>query len=178
MYTIKKIVEYKRDKNNADRLSSVFEKALEVIDKKNLEAPSRKLIHRMGPADIIILPDTESLTAEQAKGRYPRRARAKHLTGTFDATYKIKNIDLDQIPLELTIDYDGFEFKAAAELANKDIGLITDSFENAWKAQDSLMMQLHVFIVYSDKRIISASIVGIGPPRENTGDIQELIQQL
>lgn len=115
-YTVKRALDYKekiavkklemeKDEKDAEkqekiinRLSSTIDKAIEAIHREDFEAPTRKLINRMEPSDVIELPEEEPMTVDVAKKRYPRQPKAKKLYGAFDAYYKITNIDVEKSP--------------------------------------------------------------------------------
>lgn len=197
-YTIKKVLDYKKEKETharqmekdekiadinkemvaqpIDKLTSTIDKALDVIETRDLQAPTRKLVRKLAPDDMIMLPDKKEYSAKEAKKIYPRKAKAKRLSGNFDAIYTIRNIDLYKKPPEFTIENHGLEFKAGAELANDDIEQISRNLENALKSGEDFTISLHVFILYNERKIISASIVGTGEPRPKSQDINDLIQ--
>lgn len=186
-YTVKKVIERKKevelkakeadkDVKVIEQMTSTINKALDVIERKDVQAPVRKLIAKMDEGDTIALPNEEPIRADVAKKRYPRRPRAKNLSGLFDTTYTIDNINLAKSPPEFTICHGSLYFEAAAELGDDDIRQITRDLETAMKNGVDFTIRLNVFIVYNEHKIISASIQGAGAPRENSQDINELLQ--
>ena len=186
MYTVKKVIDYKtrvkldaraaqKDESIVERLSSSFDRALDVIERKDFEAPTRKLVARLEQQDTITLPNRDPLPAEAAKQVFPRRARSKRHSGRFDAAYTINNINLAETPPVFTLAHNNIQFDAAAELAGTDIEHLTSQLDGALKDKTTLNVPLHVFILYSDRRIISAAIQGTGEPRDGTEDIDNLV---
>lgn len=186
-YTIKKVLDYKKevklaaieagkDEKIVEKLSSTIDKALGVIEKRDMQAPVRKLVNKLDEDDTISLPGDVEMSAKAAKQIYPKKPKSKKLSGRFDSKYTVKNINLSERPPELTIKHPGIEFQAAAELADDDITKITNDLEASMKRGGDLTMDLHVFILYNERKIISASIQGTGTPRINSQDIDELIK--
>lgn len=131
-YTVKKILEYKKevtlaakntekDEKIIGKLTSTIDKALNVIESRDTVAPVRKLIGTLQEGDTIKLPDEKEMSAEAAKKRYPRKPKDRKLSGLFDDSYTVKNINLYESPPEFTIEHEGFEFPASAELGNDAI---------------------------------------------------------
>jgi len=189
LYTIKKVMEYKervraasvaanKDTAVIEKLTSTIDHALEVIESRDLQAPARRMVNRLADDDAIVFPDGQEMSASDARQRYPRKPKTTRRHGIFDATYTIKNIDLSESPPDFTLIYKGFEFKAAAEMPPGDIEGFAKKLEETLKAKVALEVPFHIFILYNDRRIISASIQGTGTPRANSDDISNLISSL
>lgn len=198
LYTAKTVAEYKKDvaiharqmekdealdKNEKELLSktvneltTTINRALDVIEERDLQAPTRKLVNKLESGDMILMPDAVELTAEEAKKRYPRKPPVKAKSGIFDGTYTIRSMFLDKSPVEFSIDKDDHCFNAAAELHSSDIERLAQDFEKALKSGANLEVPLQVFVMYGKNKIISASITGVGDPRERAENIAELFQ--
>lgn len=186
-FTMDKVLDYKRQMatqakqgqiaiETIERLTPVLDKALDVIQKTDMEKPIRTVINRLESDDRIILPDSTELSAQEAKNRYPRKPRVPQETGIFDDAYKILSIDFEKAPPVFALYKEGLEFRAAAELSESDIDRLATDLKQALRTGDDFNVSLQLFIVYNRRGIKSASITGIGTKREDSRNIQELIR--
>lgn len=181
-----KYLDYMREKENSSRQGQIaieviekmrpmLERSAAIIETAELEKPARALVATLDPDDNISFPEEESLSAAQAKLRYPRKPISKPKTGIFDDTYTVTNIGLRSVLPEFTLEKDGFQFKAEAELSSSDIDKLASQLKAALTSGDELTVPLQVFIQYNKRGIKSASITSIGEKREGAKGIQDLI---
>lgn len=192
-WTIKEILKFKRDiahnktviglaeqqgktvKQITELITPLVDRAINVVEKTDAERPSRALVSRLKQDDTITFHDDVLLTANNAKQRYPRKPPTKAESGLFDDIYKINSIDFDTTPPIFTISSDGFQFRAFAELAVKDIDLLATDLKKALETGDDFNTPLQIFIVFTKTGIKTASITGIGEKREHVKSVKELI---
>jgi len=192
-WTTKEIFKFKRDmahnktvielaeqqgktiKQITEQIMPLVDKALNVVKKTDTEKPSRTLVSRLEQDDTITFHDDVLLTANNAKQRYPRKPPIKTESGLFDDIYKINSIDFDTTPPIFTISSDGFQFRAFAELAVKDIDLLSTDLKKALETGNDFNTPLQIFIVFRKTGIKTASITGIGKKREHARSVKKLI---
>lgn len=181
-----KYLDYMREKENSamqgqiaieviEKMRPLMERSAAMIETADLEKPARALVSALEPDDSITFPGEESLSAAQAKLRYPRKPISKPKTGIFDDTYTVTNIGLRNILPEFTLEKDGFQFKAEAELSSSDIDKLASQLKVSLTAGDELNVPLQIFIQYNKRGIKSASITSIGEKRDGAKGIQDLI---
>ncbi|MBU1193999.1 MAG: hypothetical protein KKE62_01800 [Proteobacteria bacterium] len=156
-------------------ISSIYDRTLDMIDRKDIEAPIRKLVNKLDEEDKIQLPGADMMKAEAVKKMYPRRPKFQQENGIFDSSYTIAAINMEKTPIEFKLKKDDKEFWADAELSPTDIEYISKSLETAMKKKEDLKMDLHVFIIYDKHKIKSASIQATGSPRQDSQKFIELI---
>lgn len=186
-FTIGKVLDYKRQVETQaqpgqvavetiEKLTPVLEKALDVIQKTDMEKPMRSVINKLESDDRIFLPDSTELSAREAKNRYPRKPRISQETGIFDDTYRILSIDFEKAPPMFALYKEGLQFRATAELSESDIDNLATDLKQALRSGDDFNVSLQLFIVYNRRGIKTAAITGIGSKRDNSQNIQELIR--
>lgn len=159
----------------ADRLSGTIDKALDIIERKNIDAPPKKLIGRLSENDLIQLPGREPLPPDQAKELYPKKQPPRISDGFFDDNFKVLEINTEKRPILLKLDKEGYKFWAEARIEPEDVERLSDNFKTAVNNNQDLTIDLHLYISFDDKKIKDASIQEIGPPRENTKRFSDLI---
>ena len=177
---LKSVQEKQLSETYVKEISSAMSKALDIIEKKDIEAPTRKLINKMDGNDRIQLPGKsteESLRKEEAKKLYPPKPKVRTTSGTFDGLYRIVGINMEKRPVEFKIIENEFEFSAKAELSDTDIETIAKNLEIAMKQNEDLKVDFHLFAIYNDRGLKSASITGTGAPRPHTGNFSEQIEK-
>ena len=185
--TIRKILDYKKaiitnaqqnqlTETAINKLTGALNKSIDVIQRKDLEAPNRKLIGRLEEDDTIQFHGQTEISVKEAKKLYPRKEKSALVGGHFDDKYIITMINLEKQPIQFHLKKGDFEFKAEAELTNKDIEQIAKDLEISWKDKLDFILPLHVFIHYNNNGIFSASVQGTGDPREDAEDIDRLIR--
>jgi len=100
-FTLSKVLEYKQKamqkaqemdltQTYITRMSDTIDKALNIIEHKDIQAPPRKLIDKLRDEDRIQLPGTELLNPEDAKSLYPKKPKIRTESGDFDGRYSYK----------------------------------------------------------------------------------------
>lgn len=156
-------------------MADTFNRALDIIDKKDLQAPPRKLINKLDNEDRIQLPGMESLRQDDAKKIYPKKPAVRDDSGYFDGSYVISAINMEKTPVQFKLDLDGFDFWAKAQLDDNDIEMISRSLEASMKENKELKIDLHLFVLFNERGFKSAVIQATGPARENVKDLKEKI---
>lgn len=187
-FTTRKILDYKQKvlqdaehrkltETAISNLSATMNKALEVIREKDIQAPTRKLLNKLDHDDKILLPGEESMRPDEAKKLYPRKPRIRTESGNFDGQYLITAINMEKHPIHFKIIHDEYPFWAKAEILDEDIETISESLKTAMKNNEDFMLNLHMFVVYDERGLKSASIVSTGEPRPNAKDLSEQISK-
>lgn len=158
-----------------ENMNHAFDRAFDIIEKASLEKPSRMIVSNLKKDDKISFHNNVELTSDQARQRYPRQPKLKFSQANFDNTYKIVSIDFGNYPPDFTLEYDGFKFKAKAELLENDIDRLSENFKACLKSGSDFNVNLQIFAIYNTKSLKSASITAIGEKRESTKDMSELI---
>ena len=159
----------KLEKDVVDTFAATMDRALDLIERKDLEAAPRKLTRKLDDKDQIQLPGREPMQAETViKNIYPKKPKMNPESDIFDGTFVITKLDMTKEPIQFKLEKDGHEFWADAELSATDIKRITKNLENALREKKGLNLDLHLFIVYDKKKIRSAAIVGTGEPRPDS----------
>ena len=123
-----------------------IDKALDIVERKDLEKPNRSLINKLEPDDTISFGDLEPVTAKQARKLYPRKPRSTVQSGYFDDEYRILNINFEQTPVVFQLSKYGLKFSAKAELANEDIEPLNKGLNKAMQQGEDFNVSLQVFI--------------------------------
>lgn len=158
------------------KVSDAMDKALDIINRKDIEAPPRKLIGKLRKEDSIRLPGTDLMRAEKAKDLYPKKPKIRTESGYFDARYVITAINMEKRPVQFKLVFDGFDFWAKAALDHKDIERISRSLETSMKENKDLEIDLHLFVLFNKREFKSATIQATGSARENSQDLKEKIE--
>lgn len=166
--TIQTAKEQQLSQTYVTRISDTMDKALDIIQRRDLEAPTRKLVSKLDDKDEIQLPGAELMKAGNAKNLYPRKQRINKESGLFDYKYTIAAINMEKTPIEFRLKKDDLDFWASAELSPTDIKNISQSLEAAMKNKEELVMDLQLFVVYDKRKIHNASIQGTGTPRKDS----------
>jgi len=159
-----------------EKLSAGHDKALEIIYRRDMQAPPRKLIDKMDEADTIALPQQDPMSAQKAKALYPRKPKIRTEAGVFDGSYVITQINMQKYPPEFKLTLDDYSFWASAELSNDDIENLTRNLEDSMKKKEDLEIDLHLFVVYNEREFKSATIQGTGSKRSNAEDLKDKIR--
>lgn len=180
--TVGKYFDYKKEIMKKDlsvqameKMEHAYDRAFDVIEKAALEKPSRMIVSNLDKDDKISFHNNVALTRDDAIKRYPRKNRVKLTQANFDNTYKIVSIDFADYPPMFTLEYNGFTFKAKAELLESDIDRLSENFKVCLKSGSDFNVNLQIFAVFNTRSLKSASITAIGEKRENTKDMSDLI---
>lgn len=186
-FTYSKVMEYKQKalqkaqemdltQTYITRMSDTIDKALNIIEHKDVQAPPRKLIDKLKTEDRIQLPGTESLSHEDAKALYPKKPKIRTESGDFDGRYVISAINMKKTPVQFELNLDGFDFWAKAPLDHKDIENISRSLEVSMKENKELEIDLRLYVVFNEREFKSAIIKATGPARENSQNLKDKIK--
>jgi hypothetical protein len=159
-----------------EKLSAGYDKALDIIYRRDIQAPPRKLIDKMEETDTIALPKKDPLPAQMAKELYPRKPKIRTESGIFDDSYIITQINMQKYPPEFKLAIDEYSFWANAELSNNDIENLSRSLEDSMKKKEDLEIDLQLFVVYNEREFKSATIQGTGSKRANAEDLRDKIR--
>jgi len=184
--TIGKILEFKRSKMQKaqemdlaktyiTRMSDTIDKAIGLIEHKDVQAPTRKLIDKLNDEDRIKLPGADFLNPEEAKELYPKKPKIRTESGYFDGQYVISAINMKKTPVQFELNLDGFAFWAKAQLDHSDIEKISRSLEVSMKENKELKVDLHLFVLFNERGFKSASIQATGEARDTSGDLKDKI---
>jgi hypothetical protein len=149
-----------------------------VLEKIDPEKPMRGLVTGMSPDDTITLPgETKAITREEAKGRYPRKARITPIDVFIDDTYHVASLDLEA-PIQLTLEKENFRFNAefAHALKAEDFEAFLSRVKEAMGKHTAMRVSLQIDARVNDRAVIHAVIVGVEKPaRSESQDIYSLL---
>ena len=186
-FTTGKVLDYKRQMitqaqqgkiaaETIEKLTPVVNRALDIIKKTDMEKPMRVITTKLESDDSISLPDSTELSAQEAKHRYPKKQKSSREAALFDGTYRILSIDFKKAPPVFNLYKNDHEFRATAELAEQDIDKLAADLKQTLKTGKDFNVSLQLLVVYNSRRLIAASITGIGDKRDNSKDFLELVR--
>ena len=188
-FTTDKVLDYKRQMitqaqqgkvaaETIEKLTPVVNRALDIIKKTDMEKPMRVVTNKLELDDRITLPDNTELTAQEAKHLYPKKQKIPKESALFDGIYRILSIDFEKTPPVFNLYKNDHTFRATAELAEQDIDRLAADLKQTLKTGKDFNVSLQLFVVYNRRRLIAASITGIGDKRDNSKDFLELVRIL
>ncbi len=159
----KLLLDYMKD------INKTMDRALDLIERKDLEGPPRKLVGKLDENDSIQFPGQAAMSPEQAMQRlYPRKEPLRPESDLFDGNYIITQLNMEKMPVQFKLKKDEHEFWANAELSNADVDKIAKDLKAALQNKQELAMDLRLFIVYDKKKLKSATIQATGEPRKDS----------
>lgn len=170
-----KILTKVEDEKTKKELISLFGSLNKRFDE--LEKPVRSLIQGMEENDKITLPgSSEPIEYYEAKRLYPRKPRTRQFDGYIDDEFLITDIKLET-PVHVTLEKGGISFKALVDLPEGMVEEFYNTLEEKHKNKEMpFSIGLQIKASFTERRINSATIQGIGASREGSRDITEIVK--
>ena len=170
-----KILAKSQDEQTKRDLVNLFRDLNKRFD--TFEKPIRALIQGMEENDRITLPGSSTpLDYYDVKRLYPRKPRTKKHEGHIDGSYLITGIKIET-PLHVSLEKDGINFSALVDLPDDMIKEFYSTLEQKHKNGEmpfSIDLQIHA--TYTERKVNSAIIQGIGEARTDSKDISKYIK--
>ena len=165
-----------------ERLARLVEKAMESRDNVMVsEKPLKMLYNSMGKDDVMSLGEEATLNKAEVRKALQSSTRSKQQISYCDDDYDLEDINFSQGEEVLFLIKNDIRFKAFTNmLSETEADRLDKIISEKKKTEDmpfSLPLQLNV--EHTSKVIRSATVIGIGPKRENVEikNINELLSK-
>jgi hypothetical protein len=146
--------------------------------RRQLEAPLRTLISKMGDEDVIKLTGTDLVKKDVAKERLEKGTRSKPKNYYIDHPYTIEGISTkNPQKWKITLSYGSVNFVAGMELTEEDMKQLLSSFQAAHDLGTKVAEDLMVTAEINSKGVQRAVVMGIGKPRDKAMRIAEAFRK-